>query len=96
MVIVISALIVAILLASGILMVLKLRKRRKEGEPTKPDYRSFFVMGIIWVPAGIVMTIVSFMLQIPFYVGLLLLGIGAIYLAIGLSNRDKWRNNSGL
>ena len=96
MVIVISALIPAILLAAGILMVLRLRKKRKEGEPAKPDYRAFFGKGIIWGPAGIVVTVVSFILQIPFYVGLLLLGIGAIYLAIGLANRDKWKNKSSL
>lgn len=51
-------------------------------EKIKPNYRLFFILGITWVPLGVV-----------FYkttrnIGFLIMGV--IFLIIGLINRDKW------
>jgi len=93
MVIAILAATLAILIALGVLVALIAWKKNKEGEFVEPNYRAFFVMGIAWVPVGIVSTIVFFVLDIPFIIGMPLLAMGAVYLAIGLANRDKWKKN---
>ncbi|MFC2019028.1 hypothetical protein ACFLU4_03625 [Chloroflexota bacterium] len=91
MIIAISAGILVILLVVGILMVLTVRQKQREGKPTEPNYRAFFLMGIIWVPLGIVSMVVYFIFQIPFFIGIPFLALGLIYLIIGLTNRDKWK-----
>lgn len=45
----------------------------------EPDYYTFFIMGIIWLPAGIAA-------DIP---GLWMLGL--VFLIIGAANKDKWK-----
>ncbi|MFC1951980.1 hypothetical protein ACFLYI_02925, partial [Chloroflexota bacterium] len=65
---------------------------RKEGKP-QVDYRTFFILGTIWVPFSIVLMVVSFILQIPFYIGFPFFVVGLIYLILGLQNRDKWKKN---
>jgi len=51
-------------------------------EKIKPNYRLFFILGMTWVPLGVV-----------FYkttrnIGFLIMGV--IFLIIGLINKDKW------
>ncbi len=92
MVAVIALIILAIAVVTGILAALMVRKRKKEGKP-QADYRTFFIIGVIWVPFSIVLMVVSFILQISFYMGFPLLVLGLVYLIIGLKNRDKWKKN---
>ena len=93
MIAVIALIILAIAVVTGILAVLMVRKRRNEGKP-QANYRIFFLLGITWLPFSIILMIVSFILQIPFYIGFPLLALGLIYLVIGLANRDKWKKSS--
>ena len=93
MVAVIASIILAIAVVTGILAVLMVQKRKKEGK-LQPDYRIFFLLGITWLPFSIILMIVSFILQIPFYIGFPLFAVGIIYLVIGLANRDKWKKSS--
>ncbi len=93
MVIVILAATLAILIALGVLIALIAWKKKKEGAFEEPNYRAFFVMGIAWVPVGIVSTIVFYVLDIPFIIGMPLLAMGILYFTIGLVNRDKWKKN---
>ena len=93
MIAVIALIILAIAVVTGILAVVMVRKRKKEGKP-QADYRIFFLLGITWLPFSIILMIVSFILQIPFYIGFPLLALGLIYLVIGLANRDKWKKSS--
>jgi hypothetical protein len=83
----------AILIVVGILLVLVVWKRKKAGKLEEPNYRAFFVMGIIWFPAGIVFMFISFLLDIPFVIGMPLFVMGLIYVIVGLANRDKWKKN---
>lgn len=68
-------------------------RRRKEGKLAEPDYRAFFVMGIVLVPVGIVFMFILFLSDIPFVTGMPLAAMGLVYLTIGLANRDKWKTN---
>jgi hypothetical protein len=91
MVAVIALIILAVAVVPGILALSTPRKREKLGK-RQVDYRAFSILGIIWIPLSIVLMVVSFILQIPFYIGFPLLALGLIYLIIGVANRDKWTN----
>ena len=83
--ILILLIIAGLLTLLGLFLVFFLRKKRKEGSMEEPDYRVFFIQGIVFTPMGIVLSII---------VTWALLGItalGVIYLIIGLANRDKWK-----
>ena len=45
----------------------------------KPDYRAFFIMGVIWVAMGLLFNDIS-----GFF------GFGLIFLLYGLANYNKW------
>jgi amino acid transporter len=91
---VIALIILAITVLTGIIAALVVWKRRKEGKH-QADCGTFFIIGIIWVPLSIIFMMVSFFLQIPFYIGFPLFALGLIYLIIGWKNRYKWKKNLG-
>jgi LPXTG-motif cell wall-anchored protein len=89
--------VMSLLLVIGIvvtlLLVVVLRKRKREGKAEETDYRTFFIMGLAFLPTGFAMMLVYFLVEIPFEVGLPLFALGLIYLIIGLANRDKWKKS---
>jgi hypothetical protein len=52
---------------------------RNKGQKIEPDYRVFFILGVTWLPLGIATDNPGF------------LGMGAVFMAIGLANRGKWK-----
>lgn len=52
---------------------------RQKGDRPEPDYRVFFILGITWLPLGIATDNPGFW------------GMGAVFLLVGLLNRDKWK-----
>ena len=88
MVTVIAAAILVIAILMGIIVALIVRKKKRDEKLEKANYRAFFIMGIIWVPFSIVLMIIAFVLQIPFFMGIPLLAIGLVYLLVGLKKRD--------
>lgn len=68
--------IVAVLVA--LLAVLFIVIKRKGIENVEADYRVFFILGITWLPLGIATDNMAF------------LAIGAVFMIVGLANRDKW------
>ena len=78
--------------AVGLLLIVVLvwRKRRNQGKATEPNYYTFFKMGVVWLPLGVICTIVFHFMDISFVIGIPITAMGAVYLAIGLTNRDKW------
>jgi hypothetical protein len=62
-----------------------MQKKKKDGTYKEPNYRAFFIMGICFLPMGIIFT----SSVNPGFVGFI--GLGIIYMAIGLANRDKWK-----
>jgi hypothetical protein len=69
----------------GVILLFTLRKNQKEGITNKVDYRAFFIMGISFLPMGIIFTTVISPAFISF------IGLGVCYIAIGLANKDKWK-----
>jgi drug/metabolite transporter (DMT)-like permease len=75
----INLFIVIGLIVIGLVIVLYSQFKK---EKIKPNYRLFFILGMTWVPLGVV-----------FYkttrnIGFLIMGV--IFLIIGLINKDKW------
>jgi len=90
---IIVGIIVGLILV-GFLIVLAF-KRRKEGKSQTINYRTFFILGISFLPLGIVYEISFFISGNTVFLtlGLAFIGMGLPYLAIGLTNRDKWESN---
>jgi hypothetical protein len=56
-------------------LVMLLTKKREY----KPDYWMLFILGVLWLPMGLFSDNVVFLI------------LGFTYLAIGLANKDKWK-----
>jgi hypothetical protein len=69
-----------------IVTVLWMTKNKKNVQAKEVDYRAFFIMGISFLPLGIVLTIT---MGNPGFIGFM--GLGSAYIAIGLANKDKWK-----
>ncbi|MFC1873686.1 hypothetical protein ACFLYX_00100 [Chloroflexota bacterium] len=84
--------IVVGLILVGILAVIALRKH-EEGKSKETDYRAFFILGISFLPLGIIYEIVFFVsgTKVFLVLGIAFIGMGISYLAIGLGNKDKWK-----
>jgi hypothetical protein len=80
----------ALVVVPGIVLLLQAKKRMREGNPVKIDYRTLNNFGKYTVLFGIIITVVFFVLQIPFYAGLPILALGLLYLIVGRVNRRKW------
>ena len=81
-----SALIVAVLIVIGLLLIFVVFKKKKEGKAIEPNYQVFFSIGAVWIPVGVV-----FMIAVNPAIGTALISLGVAYVAIGLANRDKWK-----
>lgn len=68
------------LIILGLLVVFLIKQK---GKKHKPDYQTFFTIGIIWTAFGII-----FWKEMSFF-----LIIGIVFLILGLSNKDKWKKN---
>jgi heme/copper-type cytochrome/quinol oxidase subunit 2 len=92
MVAVIALIILVVAVVTGVFAALMVRKRKKEGKP-QVDYHALFILGIIWMFSSIILMIISFIFQIPFWIATPILIIGVIYLIIGWGNSGKWKKN---
>ncbi|MFC1682085.1 hypothetical protein ACFL0X_00535 [Nanoarchaeota archaeon] len=79
----ISLAIGILIILLGIVFFLSYKYRGKKHET---DYYSFFVMGIVWLPFGIIMIAMKNSIGHIFFI------LGLVYLAIGLVNKDKWKS----
>jgi hypothetical protein len=87
----IALIIGGILFVAGIVVVFlawKMRGRKAQA----PNYYAYFIMGITWVPLGLIM--MAFLLATGnpkfFPLSIPLLGMGLVFLMIGLQHRDEW------
>ena len=77
--------IIVILVILGVILTLIYLIKKEHKRFEEPDYQAFFIMGISFLPLGIV-----FMVAVsPAFIGFT--GIGLCYMAIGLANKDKWK-----
>jgi len=77
--ILISIAILIVLIGIAAVTIIKARK-----EPKEPDYRTWFIMGISWIPLGIALDNPGFW------------AMGLIFMIIGLANKDKWKKEKKL
>jgi uncharacterized membrane protein len=70
---------ISILVVLVVLLAVVFFIRRQKGEMPEADYRVFFILGIAWLPLGIATDNPAFW------------GMGAVFLIVGLANRDKWK-----
>ena len=59
----------------------------QQKKPT--DYRTLWIVSIVLLAIGILLTINLAMLR---YVGFALLGVGGVMLVVSLANMDKWKD----
>ena len=52
------------------------------------NYKAIFIVGFVFVSSGIAISIAAGT------AGIGLLGIGIVFIATGLANRDKWPNDN--
>jgi flagellar basal body-associated protein FliL len=75
--------ILVLLIVFGIIFAVLVKKNKGKHET---DYYSFFVMGIIWLPFGLVIRL----FDSDSYIGNMFIVLGLAYTIIGLVNRKKW------
>ena len=73
--------VLGILILGLIVFFLAYMMKRKNNEKMKTDYYAFFVMGIIWLGAGIPLK--NYALSV----------MGLVFMAIGLKHKDEWKEN---
>ena len=81
-------LLLILALIIGIATIFIYHNKKKIANEKEIDYRTFYVLGISFLPMGLVLSITT---KNPGMIGIM--GLGAAYLAIGLANRDKWKND---
>lgn len=52
---------------------------QKNGKKHETDYRTFFIIGISWLPLGIALDMPVFTIM------------GIVFMILGLKNKDKWK-----
>ena len=60
-----------------------------KGKKYRPDYYSMFMMGIIWLPFGIIMSFVYG----DSSMGYIFIALGIAYMAAGLIHKKDWKKN---
>ena len=79
------SIIVIIILLLGIIIPYITFNKKKQRNYIEPDYRTFFILGICFLPIGII-----FMITVnPGFMRIFASGI--IYMSIGLTNQDNRR-----
>ncbi len=83
----------AVLIVVGIITVIMVSKRKREGIYQGQYYIGIFVIGITAFTMGVILLIVSFITDLSLFYGLYLTAVGVIALLIGLVARKTWKKN---
>ena len=83
----------AILIAVGIIMIIIVSKRKREGIYQGQYYIGIITIGITALILGAILLIVSFTTDLSSFYGLYLTAVGAIASIIGLVIRNRWEKN---
>ncbi len=83
----------AILIVVGIITIIVVSKRKREGIYQGQYYIGIFVIGITAFTLGIILLIVSFITDLALFYALYLIVVGVIALLIGLVARKIWKKN---
>jgi len=83
----------AVLIIVGIIMVIMIFKRKKEGIYQGQYYIGIFGIAITCFILGIILLIVSSITDLPLFLGLYFIAVGAIGIIIGLVARNIWKKH---
>ncbi len=81
----------AVLIAVGIVAIIMVSKRKKEGIYQGQYYIGIFVIGSTAFILGAILLIVSLITDLSLFYALYLIGVGAIAIIIGLVARKIWK-----
>ncbi len=84
----------AVIIVVGIIMVIIVSKRKREGIYQEQYYIGIFVIGITAFTMGVIVLIVSFITDLLFFYGLYLTAVGVIALLISLVARKIWKKHT--
>lgn len=70
----------------GLVIGVLLLRKWKSGYQGEINYRAFYIIGVTFLPAGVALSAST---RNPDFFGMS--SLGAVYLAIALANRDKWK-----
>lgn len=87
----IALIISGILFVAGIVVVFLAWKRMKQEKTQESNYYSLFILGITWIPLGTGMMLFLFVTGNTrfFPLSFPLIGMGLVFLVIGLQHRDE-------
>ena len=83
----------AVLIVVGIITIIMVSKRKREGIYQGQYYIGIFVIGITAFTMGVILLIVSFITDLSLFYALYLIAAGAIGIIIGLVVRNIWEKN---
>ncbi|MFC1872912.1 hypothetical protein ACFLYV_04280 [Chloroflexota bacterium] len=83
----------AIIITVGILMVIRVLKRKKEGIYQGQYYIGIFGIGITGLILGVVLLVVSLITDLSLFYALYLTTVGVISIVIGLVARNIWKKH---
>ena len=83
----------AVLIIVGIITIIIIGRRKKEGIYQGQYYIGIFVVGITAFILGVILLITYFMTDLSLFYGLYLIAAGAVALSIGLVARYIWRKH---
>ncbi len=87
----VSAVVLAGLFCLAILVTALLWKKDRTKSGKRPSYRVFLIMGAVMASVGLIETLAFWRQDLPLVIPLPLLGIGLLFLAIGLANMGRGR-----
>jgi len=83
----------AVIIVVGIIMVIMVLKRKREGIYQGQYYIGIFVIGITAFILGVILLMVSFITDLSLFYALYLIAAGAIAIIIGLVARKIWKKH---
>jgi len=84
----------AVIIVVGIIMVIGVLKRKKEGIYQGQYYIGIFGIAITCFILGIILLLVTFITELSLFYALYLIAVGIIALLIGLVARKIWKKHS--
>ncbi len=83
----------AVLIVVGIITIIVVSKRKREGIYQGQYYIGIIIIGITAFTMGVILLIVSFITDLSLFYALYLISVGVIALLIGLVARKIWKKN---
>lgn len=84
--------VLAVSLIAGLFVIMAFWRRKKKDILQETNYRTFFITGIVMLPIGLLGMAFLFINDYSIVTAMPFFTIGLVYLAIGWSKRETWKN----